>query len=93
MNPPPADVVPAEPMECVTVGAWCFVLVLWRGSRALRLRRQVAAMVYVTRCTGLGPFGPGVVVTGRPGPVPPIAVLPARPAPATPTPAPPRKHR
>jgi hypothetical protein len=64
-----------------------------RASRALRLRRQVAAMVYVTRCTGLGPFGPGVVVTGPPGPVPPVAVLPARPAPATPAPAPPRKHR
>jgi hypothetical protein len=76
-----------------------------RGApRALRLRRQVAAMVYVTRCTGLVPFGPGVVVTGRPGPVPPVAVLPARPAPpaapprpvpapATPAPAPPRKRR
>jgi hypothetical protein len=75
-----------------------------RGSRALRLRRQVAAMIYVTRCTGLGPFAPGVVVTGRPGPVPPVAVLPARPAPsavparpvpapATPAPAPRRKHR
>ena len=75
-----------------------------RASRAQRLRRQVAAMVYVTRCTGLGPFAPGVVVTGRPGPVPPVAVLPARPAPsavpaapvpapAMPAPAPPRKHR
>ena len=77
-----------------------------RGSRALRLRRQVAAMVYVTRCRGLGPFAPPVVVTGRPLPAPPVAVLPARPvpapsavpvrpvpAPATPPPAPGRKHR
>ena len=77
-----------------------------RGSRALRLRRQVAAMVYVTRCRGLGPFAPPVVVTGRPLPAPPVAVLPARPvpapsavpvrpvpAPATPAPAPGRKHR
>ena len=77
-----------------------------RASRALRLRRQVAAMLYVTRCTGLGPFAPGVVVTGRPVPAPPVAVLPARPAPpvavvparpvpapATPAPAPARKHR
>ena len=75
-----------------------------RASRALRLRRQAAAMVYVTRCTGLGPFAPGLGVTGRPGPVPPVAVVPARPvpsvvpprpvpAPATPAPAPRRKHR
>ena len=74
-----------------------------RGSRALRLRRQVGAVVYVTRCTGLGPFAPSVVVAGRPGPVPPVAVLPARPGPAppvavlparpTPAPAPPPKHR
>ena len=77
-----------------------------RGSRALRLRRQVAAMVYVTRCRGLGPFAPPVVVTGRPLPAPPVAVLPARPvpapsavpvrpvpAPATAAPAPGRKHR
>jgi hypothetical protein len=77
-----------------------------RGSGASRLRRQVAAMLYVTRCTGAGPFAPGVVVPGRPLPVPPVAVLPARPAPApsavparpvpapaTPTPAPRRKHR
>ncbi|HEX6698956.1 MAG TPA: hypothetical protein VF080_19255 [Solirubrobacteraceae bacterium] len=72
------------------------------ASRALRLRRQVAAMVYVTRCAGLGPFAPGVLVTGRPGPVPPVAVLPARPpasaVPARPVapsaaPAPRRKHR
>jgi hypothetical protein len=76
-----------------------------RASRALRLRRQVAAMVYVMSCTGLGPFAPGVVVTGAPVPVPPVAVLPARPvspstvparpvpAPAAPGPAPLRKHR
>jgi hypothetical protein len=51
--------------------------------RALRLRRQVEAMFFVTRCAGLGPFAPGgVVVPGRPGPAPPIAVVPARPAPA-----------
>ena len=43
-----------------------------RASRALRLRRQVAAMVYVTRCSGLAPFAPGVVVTGRPVPAPPV---------------------
>jgi hypothetical protein len=60
---------------------------LYRGSRALRLRRQVAAMVYVTRCTGLGPFTPGVVVPGRPAPAPPVAVLPTRPS--APAPAPP----
>jgi hypothetical protein len=75
-----------------------------RATRALRLRRQVAAMVYVMRCTGLGPFAPGAAVTGRPAPVPPVAVLPpppapsavpARPvpAPATPAPGPRRKHR
>ena len=77
-----------------------------RGSRALRLRRQVAAIVYVTRCRGLGPFAPPVVVTGRPLPAAPVAVLPARPvpapsavpvrpvpAPATPAPAAGRKHR
>jgi len=75
-----------------------------RASRALRLRRQVAAMLYVTRCTGAGPFAPGVVVGGRPPAAPPVAVLPARPvpsvvparpvpAPATPAPAPRRKHR
>ena len=74
-----------------------------RGSRALRLRREVDAVVYVTRCTGLGPFAPSMVVAGRPGPVPPVAVLPARPVPAppvavqparpTPAPATPPKHR
>lgn len=74
-----------------------------RGSRALRLRRQVGAVASVARCTGLGPFAPSVVVAGRPGPVPAVAVLPARPVPAppvavlparpTPAPATPRKHR
>jgi hypothetical protein len=77
-----------------------------RASRALRLRRQVAAISYVGRCTGLGPFAPGGVVPGRPGPVPPVVVVPGRPvpapsavparpapAPATPAPAPARKHR
>jgi hypothetical protein len=54
-----------------------------RASRALRLRRQVAAISYVARCTGLAPFAPGgVAAPGRPGPAPPVAVLPARPAPA-----------
>jgi multidrug efflux pump subunit AcrA (membrane-fusion protein) len=54
-----------------------------RASRKLRLRRQVAAIVYVARCTGLAPFAPGgVAAPGRPGPAPPVAVLPARPAPA-----------
>ena len=46
-------------------------------------------MVYVTRCTGLGPFAPGLGVTGRPGPVPPVAVVPARPVPSV-VPAAPR---
>jgi hypothetical protein len=74
-----------------------------RASRAQRLRRQVQAVVYVTRCTGLGRFAPSVIVTGRPGPVSPVAVLPDRPVPtppvavvpARPTPAPatPRTHR
>jgi hypothetical protein len=76
-----------------------------RGSRAQRLRRQVQAVFYVTRCAGLGPFTPSAVVPGRPGSVPPVAVVPARPVPvpappvavvpARPTPAPatPRKHR
>jgi hypothetical protein len=61
---------------------------LYRGSRTLRLRRQVAAMVYVTRCTGLGPFTPPVVVPGRPLPAPPVAVLPTRPPAAAPAPPP-----
>jgi hypothetical protein len=77
-----------------------------RAPRALRLRRQVEAMFFVTRCAGLGPFAPGgAVVPGRPGPAPPVAVVPARPAPApSAVPAPPvaappvapaprRKHR
>ncbi|MGZ6643727.1 MAG: hypothetical protein ACXVFT_18130 [Solirubrobacteraceae bacterium] len=77
-----------------------------RPSRAMRLRRQAAAMLFVARCTGLGAFAPGAVVPGRPVPAPPVAVLPARPAPApsavparpvpapaTPAPAPRRKHR
>ena len=55
---------------------------------------------------GGGLLAPGVVVTGRPLPAPPVAVLPVHPAPpvavvpaqpvpapATPAPAPPRKHR
>jgi hypothetical protein len=54
-----------------------------RASRALRLRRQVAAMLVLTRCAALTPFAPGgVVALGRP-----------LPAPATPAPAPRRKHR
>jgi hypothetical protein len=49
-----------------------------RASRALRLRRQVAAMLVLTRCAALTPFAPGgVVALGRP-----------LPAPATPAPAP-----
>src|SRR3954470_1183026 len=54
-----------------------------RAPRALRLRRQVEAMFFVARCTGLAPFAPGGVATpGRPGAAPPVAVLPARPVPA-----------
>jgi hypothetical protein len=75
-----------------------------RVPRPARLRRQVAQMLYVTRCAGLGPFAPGAVVGGQPLPAPPVAVLPARPVPApsvvpgqpVPTPAAParpRKHR
>jgi hypothetical protein len=75
-----------------------------RAPQALRLRRQAAQMLYVTRCAGLGPFAPGAVVAGQPLPAPPVAVLPARPVPAPsvvpaqPVPAPaaparPRKHR
>jgi hypothetical protein len=77
-----------------------------RASRALRLRRQASAMIVVARCAGLVPFAPGGVAPGRPGPVPPVAVVPGRPvpaplavpgqpvpAPATPAPAPARKHR
>ena len=75
---------------------------LRRASRAQRLRRQVGQMLFVTRCWPAGPFAPGVVVTGRPAPAPPVAVLPARPAPSAvprrpvpaPSAAPPvRKHR
>ena len=55
-----------------------------RASLALRLRRQVGQMLFVTRCWPAGPFAPGVVVTGRPAPAPPVAVLPARPAPPAP---------
>jgi hypothetical protein len=74
-----------------------------RGSRAQRLRRQVQGVLYVTRCAGLGPFTPSVVVGGRPGPLAPIAILPGRPVPAppvavvparpTPAPATAPKHR
>ena len=39
-----------------------------RPSRALRLRRQAAAMLFVARCTGLGPFAPGVAVPAPAGP-------------------------
>ncbi|HSS59143.1 MAG TPA: hypothetical protein VLK59_14115, partial [Solirubrobacteraceae bacterium] len=81
-----------------------FAVPVPRGpSRALRLRRQVAEMLLVTRCAGGGLLAPGVVVTGRPLPAPPVAVLPVHPAPpvavvpaqpvpapATPVPAPPR---
>jgi hypothetical protein len=74
-----------------------------RPSRA-QLRRQAAQMLYVMRCVPGSPFVPGVVVGGRPLPVPPRAVPPARPvappsaAPARPVPAPSavppvRKHR
>jgi hypothetical protein len=73
------------------------------GSRAQRLRRQVQGVRYVTRCAGLGPFTPSVIVGGRPGPVPPVAILPGRPVPAppvavvparpTPAPATAPKHR
>jgi hypothetical protein len=52
-----------------------------RASRALRLRRQAAAILYVGRCTGLGPFTPSAV------PTQPVA------PPAAPAPAPARKHR
>jgi hypothetical protein len=63
-----------------------------RPSRADR-RRQVARMLYVVRCLPAGPFTPGVVVGGRPIPVPPVAVLPARPVAPPVAPAPRRKHR
>jgi hypothetical protein len=79
---------------------------LRQGSRALRLRRQAAQLLYVTRCRSGSPFAGGFVVPGRPAPVPPVAVVPARPgpppsavpppvvpAPAVPAPAPRRKHR
>jgi hypothetical protein len=81
---------------------------LRRGSRALRLRRQAAQLLYVTRCWSGSPFAGSFVVPGRPAPAPgpPVAVLPARPvpspaavpppvvpAPAVPAPAPRRKHR
>jgi hypothetical protein len=62
---------------------------LRRGSRVARLRRQVAQMLYVTRCWPAGQFAPGVVVAGAAAPVPPVAVLPIRPEPA-PSAAPPR---
>jgi hypothetical protein len=52
-----------------------------RASGAVRLRRQVAAIFYVGRCTGLGPFTPSAV------PGQPVA------PPAAPAPAPPRKQR
>jgi hypothetical protein len=72
---------------------------------ARKPRRGVAPPVlYLPRCVLGAPFVPGVVVTGRPAPAPPVAVLPARPVappttvpaqplPAPATPVPPRKHR
>ena len=77
-----------------------------RASRTLRLRRQVAEMLLVTRCAGGRPAragrrchrppAPSASGRGAAGhPAPPVAVVPAQPvpAPATPAPAPPRKHR
>ena len=49
---------------------------LRRRSSARRLRRQVAQLLYVTRCWSAGTLMPGVAVPGRPAPVPPVAVLP-----------------
>ena len=80
-----------------------------RPSRALRLRRQAAAMLFVARCTGLGPFAPacrcptaGPCAAGRHRARPPRAragatavsrAVSAPPGPPTPAPAPGRKHR
>jgi hypothetical protein len=74
-----------------------FVTPSRRPSRTER-RRQAARLLSVVRCLPAGPFTPGVVVGGRPLPVPPVAVVPARPivpptAVPAPAPAPPRKHR
>jgi hypothetical protein len=52
---------------------------LRRGSRALRLRRRVAEMLYVTRCW-VSPVPPAFAVPGRAVPAP--LAVPARPAPA-----------
>ena len=71
-------------------------------SRARRLRRQVGALLYVTRCWPAGPFAPGVSYrpsgpgparrgASRPPAAPPaVAVAPA-PAPSVAPPV--RKHR
>jgi hypothetical protein len=79
-----------------------FVAPARRPSRARR-RLQAARMLSVMRCVPGATFPPGVVIGGRPVPLPPVAVAPARPvepppsavpAPAVPapaTPAPPRK--
>jgi hypothetical protein len=98
-----ARVSPDGAFPCVApqvVGKTALPLLRAR-SRALRLRSQVQELAFFARCAEMGPFGPGVVVAGRPAPVPPVAVLPARPAPppsAVPAPpaapsAPPHKHR
>jgi hypothetical protein len=100
-----ARVSPDGPFPCgapLVVGKTALP-VLRALSRAQRLRRQTQQLTFVARCAEVGPFGPGVVVTGRPAPVPPAAVLPARPAPSpvpaqplpapAAPPAPPRKHR
>jgi hypothetical protein len=81
-----ARVSPDRPFPCAGPPiASKFPVPVPRGaSRALRLRRQVAAMLVFTRCTALTPFAPGGVVPGRPVPAPPVTVVPARPVPAPP---------
>jgi hypothetical protein len=85
-----ARVSPDALFECMTppIVNKTAVPLLRRGPRVARLRRQAARMLYVTRCWPAGPLTPGVVGTGRPAPVPPVAVLPARPVPAPSAPPP-----
>jgi hypothetical protein len=79
-------VSPDGPFPCAAPPiASKFPVPVARGaSRALRLRRQVAAILVFTRCTELTPFAPGGVVPGRPVPAPPVTVVPARPVPVPP---------
>jgi hypothetical protein len=87
-----ARVSPDGPFPCAAPPiAGKFPVPVPRGaSRALRLRRQVAAMLVFTRCTALTPFAPGGVVPGRPVPAPPVTVVPARPVPVPPAAVPAR---